>query len=72
MPPVKYLSAEETAEHIRMSQSWLAKARLTGDGPPFIKAGRAVLYDVEDVDFWMSNRKRRSTSDTNLVRLQSL
>lgn len=63
MPPVKYLSAEETAEHIRMSPSWLAKSRLTGEGPPFIKAGRAVLYDVEDVDLWMAKRKRRSTSD---------
>lgn len=71
MPPTKYLSTEETAEHIRMSQSWLAKARLSGEGPPFIKAGRTVLYDVEDVDLWMAERKRRSTSDSNLVSFHS-
>jgi hypothetical protein len=63
MPPMRYLSTFETAEHIRVSTSWLAKSRLSGDGPPFIKAGRTVLYDLNDVDRWMLDRKRTSTSD---------
>lgn len=62
MQPLRYMSTFETAEHIRVSTSWLAKARLTGDGPPFIKAGRTVLYDIHDVDRWMAERKRASTS----------
>lgn len=63
MPPMKYLSTEETAEHMRVSQSWLAKSRLSGEGPPFIKAGRTVLYDLDDLDAWLSSKKRVSTSD---------
>jgi hypothetical protein len=62
MQPLRYMSTFETAEHIRVSTSWLAKSRLSGDGPPFIKAGRTVLYDINDVERWMDNRKRASTS----------
>ena len=50
MQPLRYMSTFETAEHIRVSTSWLAKSRLSGDGPPFIKAGRTVLYDINDVE----------------------
>lgn len=67
MPPIKYLSTEETAEHLRVSQSWLSKSRLSGDGPPFIKAGRTVLYDIDDLNMWMAERKRRSTSHCKVV-----
>jgi predicted DNA-binding transcriptional regulator AlpA len=64
MTDKRYLSPIETARHLRLSNSWLAKSRLTGDGPPFIKAGRSVLYDLADLDEWMCARKRTSTSDT--------
>lgn len=67
MPPIKYLSTFETAEHLRVSQSWLAKSRLRGDGPPFIKAGRTVLYDIDDLDTWLAQRKRKSTSQEGLA-----
>lgn len=60
----KYLSSFETAEHLRVSMSWLAKSRLSGDGPPFIKAGRTVLYDVADIEAWAQKLKRKSTSQT--------
>jgi hypothetical protein len=56
------LTTTETAERLRVSNSWLAKSRLTGDGPPHIKAGRTVLYDIDDLDLWMAARKRASTS----------
>lgn len=67
MPPTKYLSVQDTAEYMQISKSWLAKSRLNGDGPPFIKVGRLVLYDLNDVDTWLSDRKRRSTSDVFLA-----
>ena len=31
---------------------------------PFIKAGKIVLYDREDLDAYLADCKRRSTSDT--------
>ena len=33
------------AEHANLSESFLAKLRMTGAGPRFIKVGKAVLYD---------------------------
>jgi predicted DNA-binding transcriptional regulator AlpA len=63
----KYLSTSETAEHLRVSTSWLAKSRLSGEGPPFIKAGRTVLYDLDDIEAWVTKRKRRSTSASTIA-----
>ena len=33
----------ETAERLKVSLSWLAKARMRGDGPPFIKKSVALF-----------------------------
>jgi hypothetical protein len=38
------LTAEETAKLLKVSLSWLAKARMRGEGPPFINVGRSVRY----------------------------
>jgi hypothetical protein len=38
------LTAAETAKVLKVSESWLAKARMRGDGPPFIRLGRCVRY----------------------------
>jgi predicted DNA-binding transcriptional regulator AlpA len=56
--------APEAAEYLGLSPSTLAKMRLRGDGPPFIKAGpRVVVYDIVDLESWLATRKRLSTSD---------
>jgi hypothetical protein len=34
----------ETAKILKVSESWLAKARMRGEGPPFIRIGRSVRY----------------------------
>ena len=38
------LTPKELAKVLKVSLSWLAKARKRGDGPPFFRAGRAVCY----------------------------
>ena len=61
----RYLRVKEAAQYIGLAASTLAKKRLSGDGPPFIKAGpRIILYDVLDVDAWLAKRRRHSTADT--------
>lgn len=56
------------AEYLGLSTSTLAKMRLRGDGPPYMKAGpRVVVYDQEDLDSWLESRKRRSTSEPDPV-----
>jgi len=56
----------EAAAFLGMSPSTLAKMRLRGDGPPYAKLGkRIVLYDVCDLESWVTARKRMSTSDSS-------
>jgi excisionase family DNA binding protein len=54
----------EAAELLRLSERTLERMRVTGDGPPFVKAGRRVLYRPDDIDAWIASRVRTSTSDT--------
>jgi predicted DNA-binding transcriptional regulator AlpA len=57
------LTPKETAGRLKLSTSWLAKARMTGDGPPFIKIGRAIRYSEAALLQWMKSRQRLSTNE---------
>lgn len=58
------LRAPEAARYVGLSPSTLAKMRLRGDGPMYSKAGpRIVIYDKADLDAWLNQRRRSSTSD---------
>jgi len=49
-----YLTPREAAVYLRTSPSTLAKRRLHGNGPCFVRLGRAVRYRRADLDEWMS------------------
>jgi hypothetical protein len=56
--------AEVEAEY-GFPETELAKKRVTG-GPnalPFLRYGRAIYYDSDDLDRWIANGKRTSTSE---------
>jgi predicted DNA-binding transcriptional regulator AlpA len=57
------LHPAEVAKLLGVSQSWLAKSRLTGTGPRFIKIGRAVRYARSAVREFILSRQRHSTSE---------
>jgi hypothetical protein len=57
------LTPKEAARLLRFSLSWLAKARMRGDGPPFIKIGRTIRYSEAALIHWMKGRQRLSTSE---------
>jgi predicted DNA-binding transcriptional regulator AlpA len=59
----RLLTPKEAAHFLRVSDSWLAKARMHGDGPPFVKLGRAVRYRETDLVRWLRSRARLSTSE---------
>ena len=64
MPNKTYFRAPEAADYLGLSASTLAKQRLKGTGPVYSKAGpRIVVYSVEDLDAWLAQNRRRSTSD---------
>ncbi len=61
--PVKLLTVREAAALVRLSKSFLDKARLSGGGPAYVKAGARVLYDVADLTAWIASRKFAHTSE---------
>ena len=62
-PAAVLLTPCETAERLKVSLSWLAKARMRGDGPPFIRVGRRIRYGEAALLQWMKSRQRLSTSE---------
>ena len=57
------MRTNEAAAYMGISNSTLAKGRITGNSPPYSKVGRIVVYDRRDIDEWLAARRRRSTSD---------
>lgn len=55
---VQMLTEDTVAAILDVSTSWLAKARMRGEGPPFIKAGRSVRYFP--LDAWLAAQRRSS------------
>ena len=58
----RLLTPKEAASCLRVSMSWLAKARMRGDGPAYIKIGRSIRYSEAALLQWMKSRQRLSTS----------
>ncbi len=73
MPDLQYLPDDDElltdlhlAQETHTPQSRWQKARLTGDGPPFIKIGHLVRYRRRDVRDWLESQPR-VTSTSQLV-----
>src|SRR5262249_30638025 len=70
VPPTKIgadlerlLTPKEATQVLRLGLSWLAKARMRGDGPPYVKLRRAVFYRESDLIRWLKAHARLSTSE---------
>ena len=59
----RLLTVQEAAAYLRLSKSFLDKARLTGTGPAFVRLGRKILYRPQDMDDWVRQRRYGSTSE---------
>jgi predicted DNA-binding transcriptional regulator AlpA len=57
------LHPKEAARILNVSISWLAKSRLSGTGPRFVKIGRAVRYLESSLREYIKGRTRGSTSE---------
>jgi predicted DNA-binding transcriptional regulator AlpA len=53
----------QVAKLLGVSLSWLAKSRMNGTGPRFVKIGRAVRYALSAVQEYIKSRQRLSTSE---------
>jgi predicted DNA-binding transcriptional regulator AlpA len=56
------LTPKQAARRLNLSVSWLAKRRLAGDGPPYIKLGGVIRYAEASLQQWMKGQQRTSTS----------
>ncbi|MCB1822540.1 MAG: helix-turn-helix domain-containing protein, partial [Candidatus Competibacteraceae bacterium] len=56
----RLLTDPEAAAYLGMSISFLRQGRMEGrranrsPGPPFIRMGKAIRYDIQDLDAWLA------------------
>lgn len=60
--PHTKLETEPAAEYVGSKKKTLEKLRVVGGGPAYIKHGRRVVYQVSDLDAWIDQHRRTSTS----------
>lgn len=73
-PPVKtepialgdrrYLSPDGLASTLRVSLRTIARWHDARVGPPRIKVGNTVLYDLERLNLWLEQNETKATSST--------
>ena len=63
----KIMTTNDAALRLGLSKSTLAKMRLSGKGPKYIKLGRRVGYLQSDIDQWIQSNKFQSTSEYDLI-----
>jgi excisionase family DNA binding protein len=53
----------QLSDLLNVSTRTLERWRVEGVGPIYVKVGRRVLYRREDVETWLTERVRHSTSE---------
>lgn len=53
----KLLKTKEVAKLLDISESTLARWRLTGGGPPWVKTGVIVRYHSGELNTWLEERR---------------
>lgn len=51
------LTETEASIYIGMSRPWMRLQRMKRRGPSFLRIGRAIRYDVADLDAWMNKNR---------------
>ncbi len=57
------LTEAQTAKLLKLSPRTLQTWRVRGGGPAFLKIGKRIMYDRDDLLAWMRSTRRTSTSD---------
>lgn len=50
-------TAAKVAEILGVTENAMAKMRLDGSGPPFVKIGRRVRYGQSELETWLTARR---------------
>lgn len=57
-----FLTPDDLANRWSITPTTLSQWRWNGRGPKFLKIGRKVLYDAQDVEFFEDQKRHQSTS----------
>lgn len=69
MPPnLELLTPKEAACFLKLSESFLAKARMRGDGPRYRKLSRSVRYTKPDLLLYVKVCAQTSTAENGTIR----
>jgi predicted DNA-binding transcriptional regulator AlpA len=63
----RLLTQTEAAEYLRLSPRSLERWRVEGIGPRYSKLGKRIVYLARDLEQWVADRVRNSTSETTVV-----
>ena len=63
MATPKYLDTPAASAYSGLSTAYFEKARCRNQGPPTLKIGSRVLYEVSALDAWLLSHERSPTSD---------
>ena len=66
----KLLTGHQAADLLGLSHRTLEAWRLKGYGPAHLKLGSSVRYELAELELYMEEQRRRSTSDPGPNRLQ--
>lgn len=60
----RLFTPHQAADFLSLSPRWLELKRYHGGGPPFVRiSARCVRYRLSDLEEWVGDRVRHSTSD---------
>ena len=59
----RYMDTAQAAAYLTISPGTLARLRVTGEGPPYTRIRRRVIYALKDLDAWVEERKQRFTGE---------
>lgn len=59
----KVMDPKTAATYLRLAAQTLARWRVEGGGPPYLKLGGLVRYREEDLERWLDAHARLSTAD---------
>lgn len=61
------LRVRKAAEYVGLSKSLLDKLRCYGGGPVYAKLGTAVIYNTDDLDAWVAERRLVGANDNSVA-----
>lgn len=64
LPAYNLLNEKQAAALMNVSVSFLQKLRIRGGGPKFLKISKSIRYRKSDIETYLSESERQSTSQS--------